>query len=97
MIIFSYNVLLTVIYPIIALIGIFRLFLDKENYKSFKQKFFAIHDYDKFENLSTIIHFASIGELNSIKFLLDKLDNNKILLTCSTLSSYKLSKKNILR
>ena len=31
--------------------------------------------------------------MNSIKFLLDKLNNEEILLTCSTLSSYSLSKE----
>ena len=94
--IFSYNVILYFFYPIILLIGILRLFSRKENYLSFKQKFFANHDYNKFQKMNFIIHFASIGELNSIKFLLDKLNNEEILLTCSTLSSYNLSKKNIL-
>ena len=93
MIIFSYNLILFLTYPIIALIGIFRIFLKKENYLSFNQKFFANHNYKEFKNLDTIIHFASIGELNSIQFLLEKLNNEKILLTCSTLSSYNLAQK----
>ena len=91
--IFSYNVIIYFFYPIIFLIGLLRLILKKENYLSFKQKFFANHDYSKFQKASIIIHFASIGELNSIKFLVDNLNNEEILLTCSTLSSYNLSKK----
>ena len=91
--IFNYNIILSFFYPIILLIGIIRLSLRKENYLSFQQKFFANHDYSKFQKVNIIIHFASIGELNSIKFLLDKLNNEEILLTCNTLSSYNLSKK----
>ena len=88
-----YNIILTFFYPIILLIGIIRLSFRKENYLSFRQKFFANHNYSKFQKVNIIIHFASIGELNSIKFLLDKLNNEEILLTCSTLSSYSLSKE----
>ena len=91
--IFSYNIILTFFYPIILLVGIIRLSFRKESYLSFQQKFFANHDYSKFQKVDIIIHFASIGELNSIKFLLDKLNNEEILLTCSTLSSYNLSKE----
>ena len=91
--IFSYNVIISFFYPIIFLIGLLRLILKKENYLSFQQKFFANHDYSKFQKVNIIIHFASIGELNSIKFLIDKLNNEEILLTCTTLSSYYLSKE----
>ncbi len=91
--IFNYNIILSFFYPIILLVGIIRLILKKENYLSFQQKFFASHDYSKFQKVNIIIHSASIGELNSIKFLIDKLNNEEILLTCSTLSSYNLSKE----
>ena len=91
--IFSYNIILSFFYPIILFIGVFRLCLKKENHLSFQQKFFASHNYIKFQKTNTIIHFASIGELNSIKFLVEKLNNEEILLTCSTLSSYNLSKE----
>ena len=91
--IFSYNLIISFLYPVIFLIGLLRLILKKENYLSFQQKFFANHDYSKFRKINIIIHFASIGELNSIKFLLDNLDNEEILLTCTTLSSYNLSKE----
>ena len=91
--IFSYNFIISFFYPIIFLIGLLRLILKKESYLSFQQKFFANHDYSKFQKVNIIIHFASIGELNSIKFLLYKLNNEEILLTCSTLSSYNLSKE----
>ena len=91
--IFSYNILISFFYPIIFLLGLLRLILKKENYLSFQQKFFANHDYSKFQKINIIIHFASIGELHSIKFLLDKLNKEEILLTCTTLSSYNLSKE----
>ena len=91
--IFSYNVIISFFYPLIFFIGLLRLLLKKESYLSFEQKFFANHDYSKFQKASIIIHFASIGELNSIKFLLDKLNNEEILLTCNTLSSYNLSRE----
>ena len=93
MIISSYRVALYFAFPVVSLIGIFRLFLKKENFISLKQKLFAVYNYKKFQNIDTVIHFASIGELNSIKFLLDNLNNKKILLSCTTLSSYKLSQK----
>ena len=73
--IFSYNIILTFFYPIILLVGIIRLSFRKESYLSFQQKFFANHDYNKFQKVKIIIHFASIGELNSIKYLLDKLNH----------------------
>ena len=44
-------------------------------------------------NFDYLIHFASIGELNSINYLIENLSSKKILLTCSTLSSYNLAKK----
>jgi 3-deoxy-D-manno-octulosonic-acid transferase len=91
--IFSYNVIISFFYPIIFFIGLLRLILKKENYLSFQQKFFANHDYSEFQKVNIIIHFSSIGELNSIKFLIDKLNNQEILLTCATLSSYNLSKE----
>ena len=94
--IFSYNVIISFFYPIVFLIGLLRLIFKKENYLSFQQKLFANYDYNKFQKVSIIIHFASIGELNSIKFLLDKLNNEEILLTCTTLSSYNLSKEKYL-
>ena len=90
--IFSYNIIIFLSYPLIISFGIFRLILRKENYLSFKQKFFANLDYNKFKKINIVIHFASIGELNSIRFLVDKLKNEEILLTCSSLSSYNLSK-----
>ena len=75
--IFSYNFIISFFYPIIFLIGLLRLILKKESYLSFQQKFFANHDYSKFQKVNIIIHFASIGELNSIKFLLGKLNNEE--------------------
>ncbi len=93
MIIFSYNIILFFTYPIFILLAFCRLLLKKENNLSINHKYFAKFDYKEFEDIETIIHFASIGELNSIHFLLEKLANEKILLTCCTISSYNLSQK----
>jgi 3-deoxy-D-manno-octulosonic-acid transferase len=57
------------------------------------QKIFSSQNYEQISKSDYLIHFASIGELNSIKYLIDCLDNNKIVLSCSTLSSFEVSKK----
>ena len=93
MLIFSYRLLQVIFYPIILFIGLIRIFVKKENYLSFKQKIFSIQNYKQISEHDYLIHFASIGELNSIKFLIDSLDNSKVVLSCSTLSSFEMSKK----
>ena len=93
MLIFSYRLLQVIFYPIILFIGLIRIFGKKENYLSFKQKIFSIQNYKQISENDYLIHFASIGELNSIKFLMDSLDNSKVVLSCSTLSSFEMSKK----
>ena len=50
--IFCYNILISFFYPIIFLLGLLRLILKKENYLSFRQKFFANHDYSKFQKIN---------------------------------------------
>ena len=93
MLIFSYRLLQLIIFPVILIIGLIRILNKKENFFSYKQKIFANQNYTQIRQSDFLIHFASIGELNSIKFLVDRLDNKKIVLSCSTLSSFELSKK----
>ncbi len=93
MLIFSYRLLQLVFFPVILFIGLIRVFNKKENFFSYKQKIFANQNYTQIKQSDFLIHFASIGELNSIKFLVDRLNNKKIVLSCSTLSSFELSKK----
>ena len=90
---FKYKCLQFIIYPIIIFFSFIRILLKKETFYSIKQKIFCIYDFEKINNLDVVIHFASIGELNSIKYITDNLLNQKILLTCTTLSSYSLAKK----
>ena len=93
MLIFSYRLLQLMFFPVILFIGLIRIFNKKENFFSYKQKIFANQNYTQIRQSDFLIHFASIGELNSIKFLVDRLNNKKIVLSCSTLSSFELSKK----
>jgi 3-deoxy-D-manno-octulosonic-acid transferase len=51
------------------------------------------YNFSQLDNFDYLIHFASIGELNSINYLIENLSSKKILLTCSTLSSYALAKQ----
>ena len=93
MIIFSYNILQIILFPIIFFIASFRIIFNKENFKSFSQKFLCNYNFPQLDNFDYLIHFASIGELNSINYLIENLSSKKVLLTCSTLSSYNLAKK----
>ena len=93
MLIFSYRLLQVIFFPIILFIGLIRIFNKKENYLSYMQKIFSSQNYEQISKSDYLIHFASIGELNSIKFLMDSLDNSKVVLSCSTLSSFEMSKK----
>ena len=93
MIIFSYNILQIILFPIIFFIASFRIIFNKENYISFGQKFLCNYNFSQLDNYDYLIHFASIGELNSINYLIENLSSKKVLLTCSTLSSYNLAKK----
>ena len=93
MIIFSYNFLQIIFFPIFLLIAFFRIIFKKENFTSFTQKVFCDYNFTELNEFDYLIHFSSIGELNSIDYLVENLSNKKILLTCSTLSSYNLAKK----
>ena len=93
MIIFSYNFLQVIFFPIFLLIAFLRIIFKKENFTSFNQKFLCNYNFSELNEFDYLIHFSSIGELNSIDYLVENLSNKKILLTCSTLSSYNLAKK----
>ena len=93
MIIFSYNLLQIFFFPIFFVIALLRIIFKKENLKSFNQKVLCNYDFSKIKEFDHIIHFSSIGELNSINYLVENLLNKKIILSCSTLSSYNLAKK----
>ena len=93
MIFFSYNFLQILFFPIFFLFALFRIVLNKENLKSIKQKVLCNYNFTKLRELDHLIHFSSIGELNSINYLIENLSTKKIILSCSTLSSYNLAKK----
>ena len=93
MIFFSYNFLQILFFPIFFLLALFRIVLNKENLKSIKQKVLCNYNFTKLRELDHLIHFSSIGELNSINYLVENLLTKKIILSCSTLSSYNLAKK----
>ena len=92
MIIFSYNLFQIILYPIIILIGLVRIIKNKEILVSFQQKLFSHHNFSELSKFETMIHFASIGEFNSIKFLIRNFKEKSFFLSCSTLSSYHLAK-----
>ena len=93
MIFFSYNFLQILFLPIFFLLALFRIVSNKENLKSIKQKVLCNYNFTKLRELDHLIHFSSIGELNSINYLIENLSTKKIILSCSTLSSYNLAKK----
>ena len=84
-----YNLIQIIAFPFILIFLICRIILKKENFNSFSQKLLVIGKKEKYDY---IIHVSSVGELNSINFLINKISKNKkILITCSTLSAYKLA------
>ncbi len=92
MIIFSYNILQIIFFPIFFFIAFLRIIFNKESFTSFGQKVFCNYNFSKLNDFDYLIHFSSIGELKSINYLIENLSSKKVLLTCSTLSSYNLAK-----
>ncbi len=94
--IFIYRILINFIFLISPLIIIFRLLKKKENIKRFKEKFCFFSEKRSQGNV-VWFHGASVGELQSIIPLLEKIGKNneikQILLTSNTLSSSKIIKK----
>jgi len=91
-----YRIIINIIFLLSPLILIIRILKKKEDLKRFKEKFCI---FSKFRNRGNLIwfHGASVGEIQSIVPLLEKLEKNKkinnILITSNTLSSSKIIQK----
>ena len=94
--IFLYRVLINIIFILSPIIIILRLFKNKESLIRFKEKFCFFSE--KRSNGKVLwFHGASVGELQSIIPLLEKIGKNdkikQILITSNTLSSSKIIQK----
>ena len=91
-----YRILINIIFLISPLIILYRLIKKKEDPKRFKEKFCYFSEKN-IKGKLIWFHGASVGELQSIVPLLEKLDKNKkvnkILVTSNTLSSSKVLQK----
>ena len=94
--IFIYRIIINIIFLISPIILVFRLLKNKEDPKRFKEKFCY---FSEKRNKGKLIwfHGASVGELQSIVPLIEKLNRNKkikkILVTSNTLSSSNILQK----
>ncbi len=95
--IFFYRILINIILILSPFIILFRLLKDKEDLLRFKEKL-GIFKKNKSKGKLIWFHGASVGELQSIVPLIEKLEKNKsikqILVTSNTLSSSKVLKIN---
>ena len=93
---FLYRIIINLIILISPLIIIIRLIKKKESFLRFKEKF-CFFSKKKSNGKTIWFHGASVGELQSIIPLLEKLEKNKkvkqILITSNTLSSSKIMEK----
>ena len=91
-----YRFLINLIFLLSPLILIFRLLKKKEDVRRFKEKF-CIFSKNKNSGKLLWFHGASVGEIQSITPLIEKLEKNKkiktILITSNTLSSSKIFQK----
>ena len=91
-----YRFLINLIFLLSPLILILRLFKKKEDVRRFKEKF-CIFSKNKNSGKLLWFHGASVGEIQSITPLIEKLEKNKkiktILITSNTLSSSKIFQK----
>ena len=93
---FLYRILINFIFLISPAIIIYRLIRKKEDIKRFKEKF-CFFSEKNINGKLIWFHGASVGELQSIVPILEKLEKNskikKILVTSNTLSSSKVLEK----
>ena len=95
-----YRILINFIFILSPIIILFRLLKKKEDLKRFKEKFCFFSKKRTKGNL-VWFHGASVGEIQSILPLIEKLEKNKkikhILITSNTLSSSKILPKKRLK
>ena len=93
---FIYRILIYLIILISPIILIFRIFNKKEDIKRFKEKF-CFFSKKRIKGKLLWFHGASVGEIQSIIPLLERLEKNKkikqILVTSNTLSSSNIIEK----
>ncbi len=97
---FIYRCLINFLFPIIILTTFCRKFFGKEDKKRFKEKLFASSFKIKKDSKKNLVwfHAASIGEIKSIKPIIDKLNQKKkyqFLITSVSLSSAKFFPKEL--
>ncbi len=91
-----YRLLINIVFLISPVIVILRLLKKKESFKRFKEKF-CFFSKKRTKGKLLWFHGASVGEIQSIIPLLERLENNKkikqILVTSNTLSSSNIIEK----
>ncbi len=91
-----YRFLINIILILSPIIILFRLIKGKEDLKRFKEKF-CFFSINKNKGKLVWFHGASVGEIQSIVPIIEKIEKNKnikkILFTSNTLSSSKIIKK----
>ena len=94
--IFIYRILINFIFVLSPIIILYRLIIKKEDKKRFKEKF-CLPSVKRSSGKLIWFHGASVGELQSIIPILEKLEKKKdvknILITSNTLSSSKVLAK----
>ena len=94
--IFFYRIIINFVFLLSPIIIIYRLIKRKEDFNRFKEKF-CFFSEKRVKGKIIWFHGASVGELQSIVPLLEKLEKNKeikkILITSNTLSSSKILQK----